>query len=227
MDIVGCSSSFSVSFCEPIVSSPAVDAPNRTNISSLSRRSRGCDSAVLSSIELRSGHSRRFQSNRGTLLGLARSAICIVDLLGRLGSAFIFCAGMRLQPGEKSTNAAGGHGHARICCSVIEVNGVTIRSNCLSAGKDDIPNISRPLIVGFGAKHPGIPSLQADIRPINVEEREPQTIDTAGRRLSHSVIEHQPALCCFNRRRAKTDLVCIPPSTASCLEYYLMVAPML
>src|SRR5580765_4327621 len=107
------------------------------------------------------------------------------------------------------------------------MNCVSVRPDGLPAGKDDVSNISGSFIIGFWAKHPGISALKTNVRPVDIEESEPEAIDAARRCLSHSVIEHQPAFCCFNRRRAKTDLVCVPPSTASCLEYYLMVAPML
>ena len=235
MGILDCSllSSHSIptrdSLCKPIVPAPAIDTANRAqreqSQQTIKRMRFGgseilsnCSEDILDASRATAGHCQAKSDLRYPLLTPFRF------LLGR---AFIFCAGMRIQPREKSTNAPSGHRHARIGCSVIEMNGVSILSDGLSARKDDISNISRPLIVGFGAKHPGISSLQADIRPIDIEESESQAIDAARRRLPHAVIKHQPALCCFNRWRAKTDLVCVPPSAAARLEHYLMVAPML
>ena len=70
-------------------------------------------------------------------------------------------------------------------------------------------------------------ALQADIRPIDVEKTKPQAIDAPGRCLSHPVVEHQPSLYCFDRGRAKSHLIRVPPPTTARLEYYLVVAPML
>jgi hypothetical protein len=72
------------------------------------KRSREWDSAVLNSIELQSGHSRSFQSNRGILLGQVKP----ITAFRMLGPVFSVDAGMTIQPREKSTNTAGGHSHA-------------------------------------------------------------------------------------------------------------------
>jgi hypothetical protein len=69
------------------------------------------------------------------------------------------------------------------------MNCVSVGSDGLSARKDNISNVPRSLIIGFGAKHPGISTLQADIRSVNVEKSESQAIDAAGSRLSDAVIQ--------------------------------------
>ena len=79
-------------------------------------------------------------------------------------------AGIQFQPRQKTTNASGGQGHARVGCSVIKVDRVSIGSNGLSAGKDNIAHITSPFVGGLWAKHPRVSPLQADVRPVQVEK---------------------------------------------------------
>ena len=66
-------------------------------------------------------------------------------------------------------NASSGQGYTGIGCSVIQIDGVTIRADGLAARKNNVTYISATFIWGLGAEHPRVPSLQADFRPLEVK----------------------------------------------------------
>ena len=87
------------------------------------------------------------------------------------------------------------------------MNRVSIRADGLAAGKNNVTHISATLVWGLGAEHPRVSSLEADFRPLEVKECEAKPIDASRGSSPHSVVDHQPAVRRFNRRRAKSDLV--------------------
>ena len=110
-------------------------------------------------------------------------------------------AGIRIQPGEQTTNAARGQCHAGVARPVIHLNRVAIRADGLPTGEDDVFHVSTALIGFFRPEHPGVPALQADRRIMKIEESKAQTINASRSRLPHPVIDHQPALGRLDRRR--------------------------
>src|ERR1035437_2321548 len=141
-------------------------------------------------------------ANRANSGSCAPFCLCLLVIcLCWLKSSSFSLARIRLQPGEQTTDAAGGHRHAGICRSVIKMNGVSIRADGLSARKHNSLHVSAQLIWCFRAEHPGVRPLQAYIWMFQIEERQTQAINAARCRLPHSVIDHQPSLGCFYRRR--------------------------
>src|ERR1035437_3014331 len=158
-------------------------------------------------------------ANRANSGSCAPFCLCLLVIcLCWLKSSSFSLARIRLQPGEKTTDAAGGHRHAGICRTVIKVDGVSICADGLSARKHNSLHVSAQLIRGFRAEHAGVSPLQAYIRMFQIEERQTQAINAARCRLPHSVIDHQPSLGCFYRRRTYSNLVRIPASASSCRE---------
>jgi hypothetical protein len=66
---------------------------------------------------------------------------------------------MRIQPRKKSADAAGSQCHARVSRSVIEINGVSVFTNRLSAWEHDIAYVASALVWGFWPEYPGISAL--------------------------------------------------------------------
>ena len=107
---------------------------------------------------------------------------------------------IRVQPGEKTSDAAGSQSYARIGRSVIQVDRVSVGCDSLSAREDNIAHITAPFIGRFWSEDPRIAALQANIRPFQIEEREAKSINTARCGLPHAMVNYQPSLGSFNRR---------------------------
>jgi hypothetical protein len=91
-----------------------------------------------------------------------------------------FC-GIQFQPREKTADASSGHGHTRVSCSVIKMNGVSICSDGLPARKDNIANVASSFLGSLWTEHPRVSSLQADVWIVQIEKREAEAVDTSGR----------------------------------------------
>src|SRR5271170_6977644 len=144
----------------------------------------------------------------------------------RLGDALESRAGIFIQPGEKSANAAGGQRHAGVGRSVVKANRIPIRVNRLSAWENHAADISAAFIGSFGTEYPGVASLPAYLRLLEIEECHSETIDTARRGLTNAMIEDKPAFRSLNWWRTEADLVGVPPSAAPRFEHNSMAAPM-
>ena len=75
------------------------------------------------------------------------------------------------------TDAARGQRNAGVGRTVIQIDRISIRADGLPAGEDNILDVSTALIPGSWTEDPGIPALQADLRLLQIEERQPQAID--------------------------------------------------
>jgi hypothetical protein len=76
---------------------------------------------------------------------------------------------MGVEPREESANAAGSQCHARVSRSVIEINGVFVFTNRLSAWEHDIADIPASLVWGFRPEYPRVSTLQANIWLVEIE----------------------------------------------------------
>jgi hypothetical protein len=61
---------------------------------------------------------------------------------------------IRVQPGEQAANASRGQRYAGVGRSVIEVDGVPVSADGLSARKHDVIDVSATFIGGFGPEDP-------------------------------------------------------------------------
>jgi hypothetical protein len=69
------------------------------------------------------------------------------------------------------------------------------------------------LIRFLGAENPFVTAFQAVLGFIQIKESESQSVAGAGGIVLYAVIDHQPALWSFDRRRGETDLVRVSPAT--------------
>ena len=60
------------------------------------------------------------------------------------------------------------------------MNSVSVLPDGLSAGEYDAVDVPSALVWSFGTKYPGVATLQANIRLLEIEKSETQAIDTAG-----------------------------------------------
>jgi len=94
---------------------------------------------------------------------------------------------------------------------VIELNGIAIRADSLAARKHHVVHIANALVGASGPKIHGS-LLQAGFRMFKIEERQAQAVDASRGRDAHTVVESSASPWRFNGRRAKANLVRIPPS---------------
>src|SRR6185369_18084837 len=96
-----------------------------------------------------------------------------------------------------------------------------------STRKHDIAHITRSFVVLAGTEDPLIAAPQHSARVIQIQQREPQPVKAPSRRNAHTVINDQPSIRRFNRRRRQTNLIGIPPRAAPCLDVHTVISPML
>jgi len=84
-----------------------------------------------------------------------------------------------VEPGKESANAASCRRHAGVAGPVVEIDGISVGPNGLPARKDDLGDISVPLVYGLGAEDPAVSALQAHIRLVEVEQSETETVNAA------------------------------------------------
>jgi hypothetical protein len=84
-----------------------------------------------------------------------------------------------VQPGEKTADAAPGKRNAGVGSAIIKIDGVPVRADGLSAGENDVIDVSDTFIGGFRSEYPGISALQANLWLLQIEEREAKAINAA------------------------------------------------
>ena len=125
------------------------------------------------------------------------------------GWAVFFCfpplSVVLIEPLKHGANTAAGHGNARIRRAIIQSDRVTIRSNCVAARKDDVVDISVPLVRFFRGKNPLVAAFEANLWCLQIEQSQAEPVNGAGCVLTHSVVDHQPAVFRADRRRRRTS----------------------
>src|SRR5947209_2469888 len=86
-------------------------------------------------------------------------------------------------------------------------------------------DIPMPLVLGLRPKNPRVPTKQTFFWLLQVEKSQAQPIQTARRRVPHSVVKHQPSSRCLNRWRRQPYLVRVPPCPTASLQHELVIAP--
>src|SRR5437667_12198108 len=104
-----------------------------------------------------------------------------------------------VQPGQKTANTPVRQRNARIGGTIVEIDGVPIRSQRIAARKNHVLHIAMTFIFGFRRKHPRIPPNQAFFWLLKVEESEAQPVDGTRGRASNAIVNRQPAGRCLNR----------------------------
>jgi len=125
-----------------------------------------------------------------------------VALTGKLKGASGSWTQIGVQPREETADAARGQRNAGIGRAVIKSYGIPVRADGLPTRENDIVDISATFIWRFRTEYPRNSALQAYLRPLQIEERQPQAIDTSRCGLPHAMVDSQPTFCGFNRRRA-------------------------
>jgi len=92
--------------------------------------------------------------------------------LPRLSAGSICQTGVLLQPFQQGANTPGCQSHAGVCGPVIEMNGIAIRCDRLSAREDYIAYISASFVRRFRAEHPTVSALQAKFGLVQIKERQ-------------------------------------------------------
>ena len=104
------------------------------------------NSACLNLTELQRGHFRRIQSICGTQSGQIRIELLILfapfNSPDGLGNTCDFSARICVQPCQQTTYASGRQRNAGVCCSVVEMNRISILANGLPAREHDVFHIS-------------------------------------------------------------------------------------
>ena len=95
---------------------------------------------------------------------------------------------------ENGPNTSGGQGNTGIRRAIVHVKGVAIGGNRHTTRKDYIVHVPATLVRFFRAENPLIAAFQTAFRTMQIKQREPQPVETAGGGLPHAVIDHQPTL---------------------------------
>src|SRR5258708_33312466 len=119
-----------------------------------------------------------------------------------------------------------GQGNTGIARAVVQIDCVIIGADCITTWEHHIIHGASPLIRLFWPYNPCIAPQSTDFRMLKVEQRNAKSIQSATGRLSHPMIDHEPAFCGFNGRGGKTNLVGIPPGTTASLKNQPMIPPM-
>src|ERR1035441_4020394 len=123
------------------------------------RPSNDLNSACLNFTELQRGHTRRIHSGCGSQSGQFRPESLMSISFPYLSPHLLECPALcltsiRVQPGEKTSDAARGQCDAGIGCTVIQVDRVSVSSDGLSAREDDIVHIAVPFIRSLWPEYP-------------------------------------------------------------------------
>src|SRR5260370_35063970 len=100
---------------------------------------------------------------------------------------------IRVQPRQQTANTTVSQRNARISGTVVEIDGVPIRSQRIAARKHHVLDVAMTFIFRFRRKHPRIPPNQAFFWLLKVEESQAQTVDGSRRRASTAMVNHQQA----------------------------------
>ena len=76
-------------------------------------------------------------------------------------------------------DAACSQRHAGVTSAVVEVDSVAVGANGLAAWKDNVLYISATFIRGLRAEHPGVTTLETNLRMLEIEEGEAKAIDAS------------------------------------------------
>src|SRR6266540_6553080 len=96
----------------------------------------------------------------------------------------------------------------------------------MTTRKDNVSYIANTFVIRDSPKDPFVTSDEAGLRCIQVKERQAQAIQASRSRMTHAVINYQPATRSLDWRVTQTDLIGIPPGAAACFEHQLMCTPM-
>lgn len=99
---------------------------------------------------------------------------------------------MFVEPAQELTNASGRAGYARVCSAVVEVEGVPIRSDGVTARKGHAAHVSIALVFSFGPENPGIFAKQALVRFVECKERNSEAVERSRCCVANPVVEHPP-----------------------------------
>ena len=91
----------------------------------------------------------------------------------------LFGVAICIQPSQQGANAAVCEGDARIRSSVVEIDSVAIRCQCVPTWEDHVLYIAAVFVVRFGRKYPGIPSYQAFFGLFEIEQGQTKPVNGA------------------------------------------------
>src|SRR5258706_1520889 len=129
------------------------------------------------------------------------------------------------EPFEQGADTAGGQADAGIGGAVIHAQRIAVRGDRGAAREDDVAPTAALLVGLLGGEDPLVAALQAALRRVEIEQCQSQPVNGAGRRLAHAVIDHEPALGRFDRRRREAYFIGVPPRAAPRFQYQLVIAP--
>jgi hypothetical protein len=78
-----------------------------------------------------------------------------------------------------------------------------------------IAYIAFPLVGSLSPEYPGIPTLKADLRLVEIEERKAKPIDAPGGCLPDAMTEDEPTFGRLDGGRTEPNLICNPPPAAT------------
>src|SRR5437868_8285293 len=129
------------------------------------------------------------------------------------------------QPVEDVSDLRGHESHAGVCRAVVQTQFARGAVEHRSTWKNDIGNITCHLIRGVRTYHPLVTASQDPPRVIQIEQSQANAIERARRRVTHTVVDNQPALCRLDRLGRQTNLARVPPGAVTCLEQHGVIAP--
>ncbi len=127
--------------------------------------------------------------------------------------------------GDHVRQPGGGEGHDLVTRPVVERQHVGHRVMDPAVGEHDLVHVPVDLVRGGRTHDPLVRPVEDDPRVVEVQEREPDAVDRAGRGGMDAVVAEQPALRRLQRRRPEPDLAGVPPCPVARLEEEAVVAP--
>src|SRR5205085_310229 len=143
--------------------------------------------------------------------------------LDSFASELTGCAWLAAQPVQDVGDACGEQSDARIGGAIVQAQ-LTIAGKCATR-KDNVGNIAGDLVAFTRADHPFVPSVEDTPRIVQVQQRQPNTIERSGGRLPHAVVDDEPAFGRLDWRWGQADLASIPPGAITCFQQHSVVAP--
>src|SRR5689334_17278126 len=103
---------------------------------------------------------------------------------------FDLLAPMRVEPDQELPDASGGQRDARVCRPIVQIDGVAVVAECVAARKRDIIDVAFALVGRLGTENPRISPGETDLRLVEFEESDSEAVETARRRMAHTVVDH-------------------------------------
>src|SRR5437762_384425 len=143
-------------------------------------------------------------------------AVAVINnpFLDSVASEVAGCARLAAQPVQDVRDTRGDQTQARIGGAIVQAQ-LTLAGNSATR-KDNVGNIAGDLVAFTRADHPFVPPMEDPPRIVQVQQRQPNTVERSGRRVPHAVVDDQPAFGRLDRWWGQANFASIPPGAITC-----------